>query len=163
MKAIIFLLLFFSSITMASSVNINIYGKVTVSPCEVENKNYLIDFKKINIRELKNNTNTDWIDFSIKLKNCPITTQKATLTISGVSDSNNGDYFLNNGSAKYVALNLIENRNKTIIKNGTKLEAVINSQTKIAEYTLSARLVKTGSGISTGTFKSHLEFTLLYN
>lgn len=163
MKAINILFLFFSSFTMASTVNINIYGTVTVSPCEIENKNYLIDFKKINIKNLQNNQNTDWIDFSIKLKNCPISTQKATITIAGVSDPNNGNYFLNNGSAKYVALNLIENRNKTTVKNGTKLEAVINSQTKTVEYPLSARLVKTGSGISTGTFKSHLEFTLLYN
>lgn len=148
---------------MASSVNINIYGKVTISPCVIENKNYLIDFKKVNIRDLKNNQNTYWINFSIKLKNCPISTQKATLTIAGTADPNNGNYFINNGTAKNIALNLVENRNKTIIKNGSKLEAIINSQTKMAEYPLAARLIKTGDGISTGTFKSHLEFTLIYN
>lgn len=163
MKAIIFLLLFFSSFTMASTVNINIYGTVTVSPCEIENKNYLIDFKKVNIRELQNNQNTDWIDFSIKLKNCPVSTKKATITIAGTADPNNGNYFINNGTAKNIALNLIENKNKTIVKNGTKLEAIINSQTKMAEYLLATRLIKTGNGMSTGTFKSHLEFTLIYN
>jgi minor fimbrial subunit len=148
---------------MASTVNINIYGTVTVSPCEIENKNYLIDFKKVNIRELQNNQNTDWIDFSIKLKNCPVSTKKATITIAGTADPNNGNYFINNGTAKNIALNLIENKNKTIVKNGTKLEAIINSQTKMAEYLLAARLIKTGNGMSTGTFKSHLEFTLIYN
>ncbi|NBM11815.1 MULTISPECIES: fimbrial protein [unclassified Proteus (in: enterobacteria)] len=163
MKTTIFLFLFFSSMAMASSVNINIYGKVTISPCVIENKNYLIDFKKVNIRDLKNNQNTDWINFSIKLKNCPISTQKATLTIAGTADPNNGNYFINNGTAKNIALNLVENRNKTIIKNGSKLEAIINSQTKMAEYPLAVRLIKTGDGISTGTFKSHLEFTLIYN
>lgn len=162
MKTTIFLLLFFSSFTMASTVNINIYGTVTVSPCEVENKNYLVDFKKINIKDLQNNQNTDWVKFSIKLKNCPISTQKAIITISGIADPNNGNYFINNGTARNVALNL-ENSNKIIVKNGTKLEAVVNSQTKVAEYFLAARLIKTGNGISTGTFKSHLEFTLLYN
>lgn len=161
MKAMIFLLLFYSAFTIASTVNINIYGTVTVSPCEIENKNYLIDFKKVNLRDLKNNQNTDWINFSIKLKNCPISTQKATMTIAGTADPNNGNYFVNNGTAKNIALNLVEN--KTIIKNGSKLEAIINSQTKMAEYPLAARLIKTADGISTGTFKSHLEFTLIYN
>lgn len=163
MKAMIFLLLFYSAFTIASTVNINIYGTVTVSPCEIENKNYLIDFKKVNLRDLKNNQNTDWINFSIKLKNCPISTQKATMTIAGTADPNNGNYFVNNGTAKNIALNLVENKNKTIIKNGSKLETIINSQTKMAEYPLAARLIKTADGISTGTFKSHLEFTLIYN
>lgn len=163
MRNLIFLLYFFSFFTMANTLNINIYGSVTVSPCEVVSKDYLIDFKKVNIRELKSTQYTDWINFSVKLKNCPISTQKAIMTITGVADPNNGNYFINNGTAKNISLNLIENINKTNVKNGTKLETTINSGTKTAEYLFAARLIRTSNEITTGSFKSHLEFTLLYN
>ena len=87
---------------------------------------------------------------------------KKSIKVNFINDFN-GEIVGSKDKFHQLALNLIENRNKTTVKNGTKLEAVINSQTKTVEYPLSARLVKTGSGISTGTFKSHLEFTLLYN
>lgn len=162
-SVILFLFLMFSSFTMANTVNINVYGRVTVSPCQVENKNYLIDFKKINISEFKNNQSTKWVDFVVKLKNCPISTKQATLSIAGVADPNNANYFINKGKAKGVALDLMDRNTKKNIKNGSKLVATVNQKIKSAEYPLSARVIKNGTGLTTGGFRSHLEFTLIYH
>ncbi|WP_193016395.1 fimbrial protein [Proteus sp. FME41] len=152
-----------SPLAIGNIVNINVYGSVIASPCELDTKNYLIDLKKINVREIKANQQSDWVNFSIKLKNCPITTRQATMTLKGVVDPNHSEYFINNGTAKNTALNLATQSNKVIIKNNDKLTANINQQTHNAEFPLSARIIGYGSNITVGSFRSHLEFTLLYN
>ncbi|MBG5950021.1 MULTISPECIES: fimbrial protein [Proteus] len=157
------LLFLCSPFAVASVVNINVYGSVIASPCELETKNYLIDLNKINIRNIKNNQKSDWVDFSIRLKNCPITTNKVTMTLKGTVDPNYPEYFINSGTAKNTALNIATQLNKNIIKNNEKLIVNINQQTHNAEFPLSARIIGYGSNITVGSFKSHLELTLLYN
>lgn len=101
--------------------------------------------------------------FSIKLKNCPITTQQATIILNGIVDPNNSEYFINHGTAKGTALNLAQEGNKSIIKNNDKLVVPINAKTHDAEFPLSARMIGYKNNVTVGTFKSHLEFTLLYH
>ncbi|MTC56401.1 putative fimbrial protein SthD [Providencia rustigianii] len=156
-------LLTYSLFTMGEAVKINIFGSVTAMPCEVDNKNYQIDLKKVNIWNIKNTQTSSWVNFSIKLKNCPINTKGAIITLTGTIDPINPDHFINNGTAKNVALNLTTGTNKSLVKNGTKLTVPINSQTHSAEIAFSARMAGYGSGMTTGSFKSHLEFTLSYN
>lgn len=42
----LFLLFSYSPIALSNTVNINVYGSVVASPCELETKNHLIDLKK---------------------------------------------------------------------------------------------------------------------
>ncbi|QCJ68624.1 fimbrial protein [Providencia heimbachae] len=156
-------LLIYSSFSIGATVKINIFGSVTAMPCEVDKANYQIDLKKVNIWNIRDSQTSPWVDFSVKLKNCPINTTGVTMTLSGVLDPINADYFINNGTAKNVALNLATGTNKTIVKNGTKLTSTINSQTRSTEIPFSARMAGYGSGMTAGSFKSHLEFTLSYN
>ncbi|MDM3593674.1 fimbrial protein [Proteus mirabilis] len=159
----LFLLFSYSPIALSNTVNINVYGSVVASPCELETKNHLIDLKKINIRNIKNGQASDWIDFSIKLKNCPVNTEKVTMILRGQSVPNYSEYFINSGTAKDIALNLAIQNNKSIVKNNDKLMAVVNKNNHNAEFPLSARMVSYGNNITVGSFKSHLEFTLIYN
>lgn len=49
----LFLLFSYSPIALNNTVNINVYGSVVASPCELETKNHLIDLKKSILEILK--------------------------------------------------------------------------------------------------------------
>ncbi|WP_369309574.1 fimbrial protein [Providencia rettgeri] len=158
------LLLISGSIFAADQqININVHGYVTAMPCELETTNYVIDLKKINIWNIKDTQKSTWVDFSVKLKNCPVATKEAVMTLSGTPDTTAPDYFINNGTAKNVALNLANGSSKTTVKNGTKITLPVNSQTRSVEFPFSARVAGYGSGMEPGSFRSHLEFNVIYN
>lgn len=165
MKKILLSLLLLASPLSAigEAVNINIHGYITAMPCELEKTNYLIDLKKINIWNIKDTQKSPWVDFSVKLKNCPIGTNEAIMTISGTPDLTTTEYFLNKGTAQNVALNLANGANKTTIKNGDKIITPVNSLTRSVEIPFSARVAGYGSGMMPGSFNSHLEFTFVYH
>lgn len=160
---ILFSLLIYSTFTSANAVNINVSGYVAAMPCEIEKNNYSIDFKKVNAWNIRDSQVSSWVDFSIKLKNCPAKTTQAVMTITGNSDLINSDYFINTGTSKNSALNLANTLNKTLIKNGTKIIVPIDNTSRSVDVPFSARIVGYGSGMGVGTFRSHVEFTLLYN
>ncbi|EKT57154.1 fimbrial protein [Providencia burhodogranariea] len=160
---ILFSLLIYSAFTSADAVNINVSGYVAAMPCEIERNNYSIDLKKVNAWNIRDSQVSPWVDFSIKFKNCPTKTTQVIMTITGTSDLINGDYFINTGTSKNSALNLVNTLNKTLIKNGTKIIVAVDNNSRSVEIPLSARIVGYGNGMSVGTFRSHVEFTLLYN
>lgn len=80
-------------------------------PCKIQQANHTIDFKKINLANLKNEQSPQWEAFSIDLIDCPSYIDKATLQISGTPDNNNSQYFFNSGTAKNVALELKDDKN----------------------------------------------------
>ncbi|MFD1093130.1 fimbrial protein [Providencia vermicola] len=144
-------------------ININVHGYVTAMPCELDTTNYVIDLKKINIWNIKDTQKSPWVDFSVKLKNCPLSTTEAIMTLSGTPDTTTPDYFINNGTAKNVALNLANTANKVTIKNGDKISVPVHYPTRSVEFSFSARVVGYGSGMEPGSFRSHLEFNLVYH
>ncbi|EEB45248.1 fimbrial protein [Providencia alcalifaciens DSM 30120] len=163
-KIILSLLLLTSPLTvMAQAANIHVHGYVTALPCELEKANYLIDLKKVNVWNIRDTQTSPWVDFTIKLKNCPVDTQEAMMVINGTPDNVVTNYFINSGSAKNVALNLAYGENKITVKNGEKITAPVNTQTRTVEIPLSARMAGYGTGMTGGSFKSHLDFTLIYN
>lgn len=165
MKKIALSLLLISGPLFAADqqISINVHGYVTAMPCELETTNYVIDLKKINIWNIRDSQQSPWVDFSVKLKNCPVATKEAIMTLSGTPDSTMPDYFINNGTAKNVALNLTDRTNKTTIKDGSKITIPVNSQTRSVEFPFSARVAGYGSGMEPGSFRSHLEFNFIYH
>ncbi|MDU7493029.1 MAG: fimbrial protein [Providencia rettgeri] len=151
-----------SFIVFGQAANIKVHGTVIAAPCELEKSNYLIDLKKINIWNIKDTQKSSWVDFSVKLKNCPVGTSQAVMAISGTPDPTTPEYFINNGTAKNVALNLARTANKATIKNGNTITTNVNTQTRSVEIPLSARVSGYGNGMIAGSFKSHLEFTFTY-
>ena len=161
--ALSLLLLALPLIALAQVANINIHGYVTALPCELEKANYVIDLKKVNVWNIRDTQTSPWVNFTIKLKNCPMDTKEAIMVVNGTPDAVNTDYFINNGSAKNVALNLAYGENKISIQSGEKITTLINTQTRTVEISLSARMAGYGSGMTAGSFKSHLDFTLVYH
>lgn len=165
MKKII-LSLWLSSVMLPAAsqpVNINVYGYVTAMPCEIENTNYLIDLKNINVWGFKDTQRSPWVNFSIKLKNCPSATKESIIILTGTPDTTNPDYFINNGTAKNVALNLANGIDKALVKNGTRIVTPINNQTRTVEIPLSARVAGYNDGMHAGSFRSSVEFTFVYH
>lgn len=165
MKKMVLLFCLASSPALAADqqININVHGYVAVMPCELETINHVIDLKKVNAWNIRDTQTSPWVDFSIKLKNCPMGTKEAIMEIKGTSDSTSTDYFVNTGSAKNVALNLAHRANKTTIKNGEKITVPVNEQTRKVDIPLSARMAGYGSGMTSGSFNSHLDFTFVYH
>ncbi|WP_272691624.1 MULTISPECIES: fimbrial protein [Providencia] len=165
MKKIVLLFCLASSPVLATDqqININVHGYVAAMPCELETINHVIDLKKVNVWNIRETQASPWVDFSIKLKNCPMGTKEAIMEIKGTPDSTTTDYFINTGSAKNVALNLAHHADKATIKNGEKITVPVNEQTRKVDIPLSARMAGYGSGMTSGSFNSHLDFTFVYH
>ncbi|MTC69583.1 fimbrial protein [Providencia sp. wls1914] len=163
-KIALSLLTFVFPLTVLAQVaNINIHGYVTALPCELEKANYVIDLKKVNVWNIRDTQTSPWVDFTIKLKNCPVDTKEVTMVVNGTPDAINTNYFINSGTAKNVALNLAYSANKNTVKNGEQIITPVNIQTRTTEIPLSARMAGYGSGMTSGSFKSHIDFTLTYH
>ncbi|BBG60853.1 fimbrial protein [Providencia rustigianii DSM 4541] len=163
-KLALSLLLLASPLTvMAQAANIHVHGYVTARPCELEKANYVVDLKKVNVWNIRDTQASPWVDFTIKLKNCPVDTKEAIMVIDGTPDLVATNYFINNGTAKNVALNLAQGLNKATVKNGDQISTPVNEQTRTVEIPLSARMAGYGSGMTGGSFKSHLDFTFIYH
>lgn len=147
---------------MAQSVNIYVHGNVVVMPCKVENTSYNVVLGKINRWNYRNPAQSPWVDFSIKLIDCPVSTKNAKFSVSGTPDSTDNNYFVNTGSSTGSLLHLAQTNNKTTIKNGSMVDVTINNATKSAEISLSARMITLQPMFTPGDFKGHLEFTLVY-
>ncbi|MGJ3354846.1 fimbrial protein [Providencia sp. Je.9.19] len=152
----------FTLSSMAESININVHGNVVTMPCKIEQNSYLVDFKKINLWNYRDPAQTPWIDFSIKLIECPTTTKTAKFIISGTPDNTDNNYFINTGSSIGSVLQLVQKDNKKVIKNGTELDLTVNSSTNSVDVPLSARIIAYGPKLEPGTFRSHVEFTVIY-
>jgi minor fimbrial subunit len=147
---------------MAETVNIKVHGNVIAMPCKVENTSYNVELGKINRWNYRNPAQSPWVDFSIKLVDCPVTTKNAKFSINGTPDAIDNNYFVNTGSSTGSLLHLVQTNNKATIKNGSMVDVAINSATKSAEIPLSARMVSLQPMFISGNFKSHLEFSVIY-
>lgn len=145
------------------NINLIFNGNIKTAPCQIEQKDYVIDLKTTNIANIRNNQRAPWVNFSINLKNCPINTRESIITLVGTPDSTNPEYFHNSGSATNVALDLVTGAHQGRVKNGTQIVTPINLQTHQAEIPFSARVTSLSNTMTAGTFRSHVEFVMTYN
>ncbi|MTB65521.1 fimbrial protein [Providencia sp. wls1943] len=145
------------------SITLNFNGNIKAAPCQIEQTNYVIDLKATNIVNLRNGQQAPWVGFSIKLKDCPTNTRESIVTLTGTVEPTNSDYFINSGTAKNVALDLVTGTSLSRVKNGTQITTPINVQTRQAEIPFSARVTSLNNAMVAGTFRSHVEFTFTYN
>ncbi len=155
-------LLFTPFSILANSVNINIHGYITALPCVIEKSSQLIELGRFNSWNYRDTPSTPWKDFTIKFNNCPVNTKNIKLSFMGNPDPFYGDYFLNTGTARNVALNLATQNEKTLIKNGSQLTYSIDDISRATEVPLSARIMSYGDGMEAGSFKSYIQFDILY-
>ncbi|SUC34143.1 putative fimbrial protein SthD [Providencia rustigianii] len=163
MNKVIFsaLLMLFTLPVASNPLNIHVHGNVVTQPCKLEKTDYLVDLGKINLWNYRDPAQTPWVDFSIKLVECPATTKNARLIIRGIPDTT-GNYFINTGTSRNSVLNLATKDAKNLLKNGSELDITINNVNNNAEISLSSRIISQSLKLEPGTFRSHLDFTLIY-
>ncbi|UBX50610.1 type 1 fimbrial protein [Providencia alcalifaciens] len=145
------------------SITLNFNGNIKAAPCPIEQTNYVIDLKTTNIANLRNGQQAPWINFSIKLKDCPTNTRESVRRLTGTAAPTNSDYFINSGTAKNVALDLVTGTRLSRVKNGTQITTPINLQTRQAEIPFSTRITSLNNVMVAGTFRRHVEFVMAYN
>lgn len=145
------------------NINLLFNGNIKATPCQIEQTNYIIDLKTVNIANIRNNQKAPWVNFSINLKNCPLNTRESVMTLTGVPEPTNSDYFRNSGSATNVTLDLASGSSQIRVKNGSQITTPINQQTHRAEIPFSARVTSLNTAMTAGSFRSHVEFILTYN
>lgn len=117
----------------------------------------------MNVWNIRDTQTSPWVNFTIKLKNYPVDTKEVTMVVNDTPDAINTNYVINSGTAKNIALNLAYSANKNTVKNGEQIIAPVNIQTRTTEIPLFARMAGYGSGMTAGSFKSHIDFTLTYH
>lgn len=159
-----FLLL--SNLCLASNLaNITVTGNVFATPCEIDSSslNQTVDFSEILSTDLKSpGTASNWINFSVKLVSCPLTTTSATVYFSGSEDSIDRLMFTNLGTAKNIAIQLVDTKNKsTSLGNGGHLQKEVEPD-KTVTFDLSARVYSPNGDASAGTISGVVEMRFMY-
>lgn len=162
-----FISLFFSGVSTAADVTINISGKVIASPCKIDNNGvYNIDLgQNISAATLNPaNSYSTWKNFNVTLSNCPAGTTKVTASFSGTADSNNNAMYANTtgtGYAQNVAVQLQNSTTGTNTGNGSTM--TVNVTNSAATFPLQARAYSTPGSATTGNISAAVLMNMTYN
>lgn len=144
--------------TQASDVTITINGKVVAEPCTIATKTTNVDLGNMSSTSLASaGSYSDWQTVTLNLTNCPVGTSSVVATFSGTSDSS-GSYFLNQGTAGNIAVQLADSSGNNITNGGTLTSAVSDS-TLAAAFNLEIRAISPGGSTTQGTIQSLVNVT----
>lgn len=147
-----------TSSTPAADVTITINGKVVAEPCTIATTTANVDLGNISTTTLASAGSTsDWKSVTLNLTNCPVGTSSVMATFSGTSDSS-GSYFLNQGTAGNLAVQLA-NSSGTNITNGGTLTSTVNDSTLATAFNLEVRAISPDGSTTQGTIQSVVNVT----
>ncbi|MRS90361.1 fimbrial protein [Enterobacteriaceae bacterium RIT714] len=150
---------------MGDTVILNITGKITSSSCKVDSDSLNVPVqlgKDISRSDLsKANSSTPWVDFNLKVINCPAATTKATVTFSGKADTDNPEsMYANDGTAKNVAIEL-QGLQGEKLGNGKSLTGTIATD-RTYTFNLHARAYSEEGNATAGDISSAVTATFTY-
>lgn len=100
---------------IAESARVDFNGSVAAIPCVVDGQNSVdVDLGNIQASLLDNSVVSPWVNFQIKLKNCPAITT-VTATVSGAANAVLNGLYKNFGTATNTALQLANMDTSTLI------------------------------------------------
>ncbi|WP_052284943.1 fimbrial protein [Kluyvera genomosp. 1] len=145
-------------------VPVNVYGNVIASACNISDESV---YQQVNLGDEISNlklktagTATDWVDFHIKLVDCPSATTKAVMTFHGDEDeSNPDDMYRNSGSAKNVAVQ-VQSLEGDKLGDGKSITG--NIVNNAYTYNLHARVYTPQGNASSGTIEAVVTATFVY-
>ncbi|HEJ9059135.1 TPA: type 1 fimbrial protein [Serratia fonticola] len=147
------------------ATNINIAGNVVASACNVDSGSVSqdVDFGQLRSTDLKEaGTATDWKPFTVKLTHCPLSTSKVTATFSGSPSTDGADLFANSGTAKNVAVQVVQDANKALVQgNGSRMTVNVDAQHE-AIYALAGRIYSVNGDTVAGTLSCVLVMNFTY-
>lgn len=142
----------------AVDVTITVSGKVVAKPCDIETTNANVDLGGIPTFSLSSaGAASDWKTVTLNLNNCPVGTSKVTATFTGTSDTT-GSYFLNQGDATNVAIQLADSSGNNVT-NGGALVSAVNDSSLATAFNLEVRAITPSGNATQGSIKSTINVT----
>lgn len=149
----------------ADAVTINVTGNIVASPCTVDPDSVtksvpLGDIQAASMNEA--GSGSEWVDFDIKLINCPAGTTSVTATFSGTADTDSpADSYANTGTATKVAVQLETSDTEEPLGNGKTSDVDVSSD-KTATWGLQTRAFSTAGSVTPGTIASVISVNFTY-
>lgn len=149
----------------ATNVTLNIQGNIYDTTCQVDSasQNMVVNLGQAISGDFKSVGDTgSWVNFDLKLSNCPPTLSLATITVDGQRDTLHPFKFANTGTATGVALELADRTDTIVLAPQASFNAVIDTQTHTADFPMAARYYATSMPVTAGTFSSVVQATFTY-
>lgn len=145
---------------MAADVSITITGKVIAKPCVPSAAMSSVDLGDIYAQDLSSpGSSSVWQPVTLELTGCPSGTTSVTAAFSGKADST-GDYYLNEGTATNLILQLEDRDTSSNIKNGATKTVSISGTT--ATIPLQVRALSIAGNAGQGTIQSTIDVAYTY-
>jgi major type 1 subunit fimbrin (pilin) len=142
---------------------INFTGSITAVPCEIDTSatDSAVTMAKVFANDFTGvGTTTGTTNFKIALKNCGDTTNGATVTFTGTTDSANPQALKTSGDATGVALQLIDDTG-TPVSVGTASKAYAIAEGSNT-FNFAARYIATSATVGGGQANATALFALTY-
>ncbi|MCS2153790.1 type 1 fimbrial protein [Scandinavium goeteborgense] len=129
-------------------------GNIIIPSCTVDLPSYTINFGSVNVESLESTgSSTDWRQIHLILSDCT-NVNSIELTFSDNASAVSSEYYSSTGTAKHVAVELLDMAGMTRIKPGATRPQIINGAPGI-DFVYATRIVNDGSGMATsGTVES---------
>ncbi|MEJ5073657.1 fimbrial protein [Enterobacter ludwigii] len=156
--------LLFASPVLIAATTIQITGKVVASPCVVDDSLSVDLGQDIQAKDLETaGTGSDWVPFTLDLKQCPSGTTSVTVAFSGTPDTADATrLYQNSGTAKNIAVELLDDQN-TPLGNGSTATKTIDKTSHSYTYNLKARAYTALGEVMPGTIASEVLVAFTYN
>ena len=142
----------------AADVTITINGQVVAEPCTITTTTANVSLGTLSTSNLQSaGSVSDWKTVALELTDCPVGTSSVTATFTGTSDST-GTYFLNQGTAGNIAVQLADSSGNNITNGGTLTSAVSDS-TLATTFNLEVRAVSSAGSATQGSIQSVVDVT----
>lgn len=142
----------------AADVTITITGQVVAKPCTISTTTANVSLGTLSTSTLQSaGSVSDWKTVALDLTNCPVGTSSVKATFTGTSDST-GTYFLNQGTAGNIAVQLADSSGNNITNGGTLTSAVSDSSLS-STFNLEVRAISSAGSATQGSIQSVVDVT----
>lgn len=150
----------------ATDVTINISGKVVASPCVLDGSGTInVDLgQTLQAADLETaGSFSNWVPFTINMKNCPARTNNVIATFSGAADALDASrLYTSTGTANNVAVELQSSDATHIPLGNGKTLTIPRAADNTAVFPLQSRVWSKGN-VTTGTIALVVNVTFTYN
>lgn len=146
-------------------VSITVTGNIVASPCKIDPDSVSKEVKLGDIQAADMadaGSGSDWVDFTIKVTDCPAGTSSVTATFKGTADTDSPDSaYHNTGDATNVAVQL-QGVGGEPFGNGKTFQLPV-SASKDATWNLQTRAYTAKGGVAPGSISSVITMSFTYN
>lgn len=148
------------------ATEINIAGTVVAAACTVDTgtKEQTVKFAQARAVDYAHVGDTsEWQDFVLTLSSCPASTTQVTTTFNGDADNDDPTKFANTqGDATGMALQIMTRDRLTEIPPLGNLAVSVDSASRSATFSLSARMYTPTGRVTAGEFNTVVQLSFTY-